>query len=59
MRLSRKDSKHEANVPEKVENRNASEQQKVTFLACALGATASIGGFIFGYVRCVRKSCYL
>jgi hypothetical protein len=25
--------------------------QKVTFLACMLGAVASIGGFIFGYVR--------
>lgn len=26
-------------------------EQKVTFLACALGAVASVGGFIFGYVR--------
>lgn len=25
--------------------------EKVTVLACALGAVASIGGFIFGYVR--------
>ncbi|KAF4119775.1 MFS transporter, SP family, sugar:H+ symporter [Geosmithia morbida] len=25
-------------------------QQKVTLLACLLGATASVGGFIFGYV---------
>ncbi|TQS31635.1 hypothetical protein Golomagni_08079 [Golovinomyces magnicellulatus] len=26
------------------------EQQKVTMLACLLGAVASLGGFIFGYV---------
>lgn len=26
-------------------------EAKVTVLACALGAVASIGGFIFGYVR--------
>jgi SP family sugar:H+ symporter-like MFS transporter len=26
-------------------------EQRVTLLACALGAVASIGGFIFGYVR--------
>ena len=25
--------------------------QKVTFKACFLGAVASIGGFMFGYVR--------
>lgn len=27
------------------------EQEKVTLLACILGAVASCGGFIFGYVR--------
>jgi SP family sugar:H+ symporter-like MFS transporter len=26
-------------------------EAKVTVLACTLGAVASIGGFIFGYVR--------
>ncbi|CAG9990334.1 unnamed protein product [Clonostachys byssicola] len=26
-------------------------EQRITLLACALGAVASIGGFIFGYVR--------
>lgn len=51
MRLSRKSEDHEAPAPEKVENPAATVQQKVTFLACILGATASIGGFIFGYVR--------
>lgn len=28
-----------------------SQQERVTLLACALGAIAAIGGFIFGYVR--------
>lgn len=27
------------------------EEEKVTLLACILGAVASCGGFIFGYVR--------
>lgn len=27
------------------------KEQKVTFLACLLGTVASIGGFMFGYVR--------
>lgn len=31
----------------------STSSQKVTFLACMLGAVASIGGFIFGYVRYV------
>lgn len=26
-------------------------EQKVTFLACFQGAVASLGGFIFGYIR--------
>lgn len=26
-------------------------EQKVTLIACVLGAVASLGGFIFGYVR--------
>ena len=29
------------------------EEQRVTLLACLLGAVASVGGFIFGYVRSV------
>jgi hypothetical protein len=28
-------------------------EQKVTFLACLQGGIASIGGFIFGYIRSV------
>lgn len=28
-------------------------QQKITFIACFLGLVASIGGFMFGYVRYV------
>jgi len=31
--------------------RTVKREQKVTFLACLLGAVASIGGFMFGYVR--------
>lgn len=27
------------------------EKEKVTLLACLLGACASLGGFMFGYVR--------
>lgn len=27
------------------------KDQKVTFIACWLGLVASIGGFMFGYVR--------
>ena len=27
------------------------KEQKVTFKACLLGGVASIGGFMFGYVR--------
>lgn len=27
------------------------EEQRLTFLACWLGLVASIGGFMFGYVR--------
>ena len=30
---------------------SAAADQRVTFLACILGAVASIGGFMFGYVR--------
>lgn len=33
--------------------KKAVAQEKVTLLACVLGAVASLGGFIFGYVRCV------
>lgn len=32
---------------------NPVQQQRVTFIACFLGAVASIGGFMFGYVRYV------
>lgn len=28
-----------------------SQQEKLTFSACLLGTVASIGGFMFGYVR--------
>lgn len=27
------------------------KEQRVTFIACFLGLVASIGGFMFGYVR--------
>lgn len=30
--------------------------QKVTFMACFLGLVASIGGFMFGYVRSVAAT---
>ena len=29
------------------------KEQKVTMMAIWLGAVASVGGFMFGYVRCV------
>lgn len=29
------------------------KEQRITFLACFLGLVASIGGFMFGYVRYV------
>lgn len=29
------------------------QQQRITFIACFLGMVASIGGFMFGYVRYV------
>lgn len=29
----------------------SSQQEKLTFSACLLGTVASIGGFMFGYVR--------
>lgn len=32
------------------------DEQKVTFLALAAGFTASLGGLIFGYIRCVRST---
>lgn len=32
-------------------NGNDLAEQKVTWIACILGAVASIGGFIFGYIR--------
>ncbi|KEY68623.1 hypothetical protein S7711_00505 [Stachybotrys chartarum IBT 7711] len=31
------------------------KEQRVTFIACFLGLVASIGGFMFGYVRCARS----
>lgn len=41
--------------PPKIESPSAAviaaEQQKITALAIYLGAVASIGGFMFGYVR--------
>lgn len=33
--------------------KKAVAREQVTLLACVLGAVASLGGFIFGYVRCV------
>lgn len=30
---------------------SAASSQKITFMACFLGLVASIGGFMFGYVR--------
>ena len=34
------------------------EREKVTFLACFLGAIASIGGLIFGYIRFVSNHLF-
>ena len=34
-------------------------KQKVTLLACWLGLVASIGGFMFGYVRSVPSCAVL
>lgn len=47
-----RDSHPEAVTSEKNRNQtmDLASQQKVTALACILGATASVGGFIFGYV---------
>lgn len=32
-------------------NKVVMEKENITILACLLGAVASLGGFIFGYVR--------
>lgn len=33
-------------------------QERITLIACFLGLVASVGGFMFGYVRCV-PNCIL
>ncbi|KAF4977319.1 hypothetical protein FZEAL_6142 [Fusarium zealandicum] len=42
--------KEEQHLERKQTSGDASDQQKITFLACLLGLTASCGGFKFGYV---------
>lgn len=48
---------HTNNTPDGDENGNdrkeavVAQDQKVTFLACFQGGVASLGGFIFGYIR--------
>ena len=44
--------KHEDHVEKPGHVHNAAAAgQRITFLACFLGLVASIGGFMFGYVR--------
>ena len=44
----------------KGEKSDVQVEQKVTLLACVLGAVASLGGFIFGYVRYANDAaCFL
>lgn len=42
---------HETHKGEMQESPSLASEQKLTFLACLLGTVASIGGFMFGYVR--------
>lgn len=44
--MASNDKREDVNV-----EKHAAQEQRVTALACLLGAVASIGGFIFGYVR--------
>lgn len=51
MKFSRKPQPQVAPASEKGVHPNILSEEKVTILACVLGAVASLGGFIFGYVR--------
>ena len=45
------ENKQEHQQEEMGESPSLAAEQKLTFLACLLGTVASIGGFMFGYVR--------
>lgn len=49
-------AKHDGAVHVLADRAEEKAHERVTLLACVLGAVASIGGFIFGYVRCGRSS---
>jgi SP family sugar:H+ symporter-like MFS transporter len=51
MTLFKKGSKREHSDEANVDHVAHPKDERITFLACFLGLVASIGGFMFGYVR--------
>lgn len=49
--MAANENKHEQQQEEMREPPPLAAEQRLTFLACLLGTVASIGGFMFGYVR--------